>query len=65
MADTATVWRSPAGRLHSKQRCSGNGQPRNTTKIRITRDEYEHALAEFKVCMCLRWIGPRFTKEEK
>lgn len=53
--DRLIVWQSPSGRLHKRQRCSGNGQSRNTHKIAITVADLDAARADRKVCRCLAW----------
>ena len=63
-APTATVWRAPSGRLHSKRGCSGS-RNRDSVAIRITEDEFKRALANYAVCRCLRWAPPEFRPAEE
>jgi hypothetical protein len=54
---TMTLWESPGGILHRRQRCSGNGQRKKTRKVRVTRDQYDQAFADRKVCRCVGYAG--------
>jgi hypothetical protein len=51
-----TLWRSPAGRYHLRQRCSGNGQSRKTVRVSLAVQDAAQALKEGRVCRCAqRW----------
>ena len=56
---TMPLWRSPGGILHRRQRCSGNGRPKASTKIAVTREQYDQAIEERKMCRCVRFAGWR------
>lgn len=56
---TMNLWRSPGGILHRRQRCSANGRPKDTKKIKITREEYDRAIQDRTMCRCVRFAGWR------
>ena len=56
---TMTLWRSPGGILHRRQQCSANGRPRASKKVRITREEYDQAIHDRRMCRCVRFAGWR------
>jgi hypothetical protein len=57
MTMTMTLWKSPGGILHRRQRCSGNGQPKKTKRVKITLTEWDQACADRTVCRCALWAG--------
>jgi hypothetical protein len=54
MNDRVELWRSPGGRLHARQRCSGNGQPQNTRRTMLSPEAARAALDSGLVCRCAR-----------
>jgi hypothetical protein len=48
-----TVWRSPANRLHKHRRCSGNGRPRDTRRVKVTEDQFNEMRVDGRVCRCV------------
>ena len=54
---TMTLWESPGGILHRRQRCSGNGQRRKTKRVQVTLAEWDQACADRKVCRCALFGG--------
>jgi hypothetical protein len=57
---TMTLWRSPAGRYHWRQTCTGNGRPRETRRVRVTEEMWNAAAEAQKLCRCVMpWRGWR------
>lgn len=53
MTDTRKpLWRSPAGRIHLRQRCSGNGRPKDTVKVLLTEAQFAAYRDTGNVCRC-------------
>jgi hypothetical protein len=50
-ADTRTYWKAPSGRIHGMLHCSGNGRPRDTKRVKLTREQFDAA----NLCRCARW----------
>ena len=49
-----TLWQAPSGRLHLHPSCSGGTSKARITKVKVTKEQFEQARTEDKICRCLR-----------
>lgn len=55
-----TVWQSPSGRTHLRQRCSGGGMANKMRRVKLTEAQFNE-LGPYptgKQCRCLRDFRP-------